>query len=484
MRVRLIFRLRHASKPSDLSRRLYFTESAAHFSHTAGLNTAPITYKPVDRPLVRNCLGRLNTATIYKPVSPLVRPCPGTMSTQVIKPPPPPLQHPHAVEMENLQRYLGLDPQLLVKNKPNPAAFNDVVLLAIDCEAFELAQKKITEIGVSVLDTRDLTGIEPDADAAKWLAQIKTRHFRIKEYQKLVNKRYIKGCPDKFNFGHSEFINLNQIRNVLTDIFNNPAGVDAPTFDKRKIVLVGHDVKSDIDYLKNIKFSPYKSGRIVGIMDTLTLSGSSKSTTVGLERLLRGLGADPVNLHNAGNDAAYTLQAIVMIAIQQTAQPGAYLKAIQDVVMPETFKQKVRRELKAKKQAQQAAQSALDQVTGLESNQKALLQPNAQLNAVQDVVKTEALEQGALGGAAGEKASDQAVPGTVPFQPVPMQRDVGGNGHFPNEGISKPRARNRAMKEESPSTFDQAAAGPESEQSVSRQHDAVHESAALHERPR
>lgn len=406
------------------------------------------------------------------------------MSTLVNKPPPP---HPHAVEMANLQRYLGLEPQIPVKNKAmqnvDPAAFKDVCFLAIDCEAFEFAQNKITEIGVSVLDTRDLTGIEPGAHAAKWLAQIKTRHLRIKEYQKLVNKKFIKGCPDKFNFGNSEFIYLNQIRNVLTEIFNNPAGVDAPTFDKRKIVLVGHDVKSDIDYLKNINFSPYASGRIVGSMDTLKLSGSSKTTTVGLERLLRGLGADPVNLHNAGNDAAYTLQAIVMIAVQQTAQPGAYLKAIQDVVMPETFKQKIRRELKAKKQAQQAQQAALDQATGPEPNQKTT-QTNTQRNANQDVVKTEASKQGALGGAPKRKASNPAVLGTVPFQPTPKQRTVGGNGHPSNEGTRKPRVRNRGMMKERQPPLDQAAAGSEAEQNVSRQRNAGNQSPALHERPR
>lgn len=475
MRARLSFSPRCALRLYQLSRRLYSTESAALSPRIDRLNTATTTTcEPVDcsRSLVQTFLD--------------------TMSTQVNKPPPP---HPHAVEMANLQSYLGLEPQLPVKNKAmqnvDPAAFKDACFLAIDCEAFEFAQNKITEIGVSVLDTRDLTGIEPGADAANWLAQIKTRHLRIKEYQKLVNKKFIKGCPDKFNFGNSEFIYLNQIRNVLTEIFNNPAGVDAPTFDKRKIVLVGHDVKSDIDYLKNINFSPYASGRIVGSMDTLKLSGSSKSTTVGLERLLRGLGADPINLHNAGNDAAYTLQAIVMIAVQQTAQPGAYLKAIQDVVMPETFKQKIRRELKAKKQAQQAqqaaqaaqaAQFALDQATGPESNRKTT-QTNTQPNATQDV-KTEASEQGPLGGAPKRKASNQAVPGTVPFQSIPKQRTVGGNGHPSNEGTRKPRDRNRGMKRETQPPLDQAAAGSEAEQDVSRQRNAGNQSPALHERPR
>lgn len=276
-----------------------------------------------------------------------------------------PKPHPHAGDMLIVQKYLGLKSPSEIFSKGNnpanntdPAAFSDVVFLSVDLEAYEFAQDKITEIGVSVLDTRNLAGIEPGPNASAWLSRIKTRHLRISEYKKLVNKRFITGCAEKFNFGTSEFIQLNQSRSVLAQIFNNPAGVQNPMSDKRRIVLVGHGLKNDTDYLKILNFSPQETGTVIRNIDTQNLAGSSKRDSVGLERVLRGLGADPVNLHNAGNDAAYTLQALVMMAVQHTEMPGGYLAAIKTLLMPETQKQKNRRFAKEKRKAKLAEKEA------------------------------------------------------------------------------------------------------------------------------
>lgn len=35
------------------------------------------------------------------------------------------------------------------------------MLVSVDCEAYEFVQEYITEIGVSILDTRDILGVEP-----------------------------------------------------------------------------------------------------------------------------------------------------------------------------------------------------------------------------------------------------------------------------------------------------------------------------------
>lgn len=250
--------------------------------------------------------------------------------------------------MSALQRYLSLTPQITTNDdkatkRAKAAADDDVVFLSIDLEAYEFAQDKITEIGVATLDTRELAGVEPGAKAGSWLSKIRTRHLRIREYKKLVNKRWIKGCPDKFNFGVSEFIQLNQARKILTGIFNDPAAQDPSPVQKRNIVLVGHGLKNDTDYLKSLQFSPNAGGNVVRSLDTQVLAGSNKKMTVGLERLLRALDIEPLNLHNAGNDAAYTLQALVMMAVQQTASPGVYLAAVQATPVPEKFKNRHRK---------------------------------------------------------------------------------------------------------------------------------------------
>jgi hypothetical protein len=40
-------------------------------------------------------------------------------------------------------------------------------------------------------------------------------HLRPTEYKKLVNRRYVKGCPDGFNFGESAFIPLGDAGRIL-----------------------------------------------------------------------------------------------------------------------------------------------------------------------------------------------------------------------------------------------------------------------------
>jgi len=263
-------------------------------------------------------------------------------------------------EMVTLQRYLGLQPLLAGTGKEvDKANKRDVVFVSIDLEAFEFAQNKITEIGVSVLDTRDIVDTDPGVDAISWLSRIKTRHFRISEYARLVNKRFIKGCPDKFNFGESEFISIQQTHNVLTQIFANPAGAHSSgTVEPRNIVLVGHGLSNDTAYLKSVNFSPYAGGNVVHSLDTQKLSAATKKSQVGLEKLIRGLGVTPVNLHNAGNDAAYTLQSLVLMGVKHAEQAGSYFEAIQKVVVPENEQQKRKREARARRKAKLAEEAA------------------------------------------------------------------------------------------------------------------------------
>ncbi|KAI4743498.1 hypothetical protein E4T50_06097 [Aureobasidium sp. EXF-12298] len=216
-------------------------------------------------------------------------------------------------ELERLQRLKAAEP----------------VFVCIDLEAYEFAQEKITEVGVSVLDSRHVVGIDPGPDGSKWLSKITTRHLITREYKHLVNKRFVHGCPDKFNFGKSEIVFLNRIHTTLTQLFANPSPGSVLATDKgpRKLILVGHGLSNDTAYLSKLKFDPHAKGNIIQDVDTQRFVGTKKQT-VGLSRLMTGLGVSPENLHNAGNDAAYTLQALVLMTVQHTNNPGAYVKAV------------------------------------------------------------------------------------------------------------------------------------------------------------
>ena len=54
-------------------------------------------------------------------------------------------------EVEAAQAMLGI-----IHTEAGSAVGDGVVLVCVDCEAYEMAQHKITEVGISVLDTRTL----------------------------------------------------------------------------------------------------------------------------------------------------------------------------------------------------------------------------------------------------------------------------------------------------------------------------------------
>jgi hypothetical protein len=216
-------------------------------------------------------------------------------------------------DLERLQRLKAAEP----------------VFVCIDLEAYEFAQEKITEVGVSILDSRHVIGTDPGPDGMEWLSKITTRHLIIEEHKRLINKRFVHGCPDKFNFGKSEIVPLSRVHATLTHLFDNPSPGSVLTSDRgpRKLILVGHGLSNDTAYLNKLKFDPHAKGNIIQDVDTQRFAGTKKQT-VSLSRLMAGLGVNPENLHNAGNDAAYTLQALLLMTVQHTNDPGAYIKAV------------------------------------------------------------------------------------------------------------------------------------------------------------
>ncbi|KAG9899024.1 hypothetical protein KCU98_g16744, partial [Aureobasidium melanogenum] len=114
-------------------------------------------------------------------------------------------------------------------------------------------------------------------------------------------------------------------------MFDNPSpnSIRASDRGSRNLIFVGHGLSNDTLYLTKLKFDPNAKGKIIHKVDTQNFVGTKKQQ-VGLSKLLAGLGIEPENLHNAGNDAAYTMQALLLIALQHTNNPGAYVKAVAD----------------------------------------------------------------------------------------------------------------------------------------------------------
>ncbi|KAL2359200.1 hypothetical protein RJZ56_007960 [Blastomyces dermatitidis] len=267
-------------------------------------------------------------------------------------------------------------------NQVAPFRFaSEPIFVCVDVEANEKIHHQITEIGVSTLDTLDLAGIPPGEGGSNWTAKIHSRHFRISEYANVVNKEYVSGCPDSFEFGESEWISISKAADIVDMCFQPPYSAHVPWFPQdlidaksgntnggekdtqegirqpsfsdtepfcdidsipenntrpRNLIFVGHNAETDIAYLRKlgcksfIKLStttadtprpPDNNTELPNFIDTLdtsilfrVLMRQTEPTSLG--KILVDLGITGWNLHNGGNDARYTMEAMIGITLK------------------------------------------------------------------------------------------------------------------------------------------------------------------------
>ncbi|KAI0528069.1 hypothetical protein F5B22DRAFT_17987 [Xylaria bambusicola] len=231
--------------------------------------------------------------------------------------------------LKRVQRYLGLRQATshVSLNKPlrswstsQPAPFKareSVRFVCVDIEAYEKDDRTITEVGLAVLDTEDLIDIPPGEKGENWCSLIQPYHLRIQEHRYLVNSEYLQGCPDAFNFGESQFVPLKETHKVVGKIIG-----DKESGDQRPVIIVGHEVQADLKFLLKIGYNPWSEPLIVDEVDTRDLFQRIKRSTDvrGLETMCTELGIFGKNYHNGGNDAVYTLQAMIAMAIKRTVE--------------------------------------------------------------------------------------------------------------------------------------------------------------------
>lgn len=228
------------------------------------------------------------------------------------------------------EKAAGLKLPTLIPTLPAPYPFEDnVVFVCVDIESYERDHRKITEIGVSTLDTLDIVNTSPGEGGIDWMTKIRARHFRIAEYAHLNNTEFITGCAGSFEerFGKSEWISINEAPKVVASCFRHPFSapgqypsypVDArlvgrygsgsqhlpPANDnapKRNIILVGHEVGADIQYLRSIGYDVSNLSHLLEAIDTIDLFRAMKhgQNPSSLGSVLLDLGLTGWNLHNA-----------------------------------------------------------------------------------------------------------------------------------------------------------------------------------------
>lgn len=163
-------------------------------------------------------------------------------------------------------------------------------LVAIDVEAWERDLKKVTEIGVAIYDPGDqLHLIQP---------RIRTLHIILREHRKLTNNRYVPDNKEFFNGGSSYVMGADELSAFLNPILSH-------YLKDKGGVLVGHHVGGDIAWLTKLGIKMDN----VETVDTEKIHNISRRGGGSLRGTLRLVEIPHARLHNAANDAYYTLLA-------------------------------------------------------------------------------------------------------------------------------------------------------------------------------
>lgn len=231
---------------------------------------------------------------------------------------------------EAYDKAAGLKLPALVLTDPKPYPFDhSIVFVCVDVEAYEKDHKKVTEVGISTLDTLDLISSPPGEGGVEWMKKIRARHFRIIEHAHLNNTEFVAGCADKLmeRFGTSEWISIKEAPQVIASCFRHPFSAPGeyrpypkdiskagrhgsgsqylPPIDdsrpKRNIVLVGHDIKADIGYMRDIGYNVTNLPNLLEAIDTGDMFRAMKheQNPRSLGAVLLELGLVGWHLHNA-----------------------------------------------------------------------------------------------------------------------------------------------------------------------------------------
>lgn len=203
---------------------------------------------------------------------------------------------------------------------PHPT-IHEPIFMSVDIECNERCHSQMTEVGISILDTQDIQGIPPGQDAANWTQRIQSRHFRVREYAHVVNHDFVTGCPDRFEFGKSQWVSRGELPLLIQDYIMYLSSPSSDDGSARNLVFVGHNPSADIGYLQELKVPVFTELKdkpfFLETVDTAELFRVSRQemTVRSLGNILAGLEVTGWHLHNAGNDARYTLQAMTMLAV-------------------------------------------------------------------------------------------------------------------------------------------------------------------------
>ncbi|OBA20892.1 hypothetical protein METBIDRAFT_42045, partial [Metschnikowia bicuspidata var. bicuspidata NRRL YB-4993] len=164
-------------------------------------------------------------------------------------------------------------------------------LVSIDVEAYERKQKLITELGVAIYDPEN-----------QWLLMqphVRTLHIISDENRRFLNSQFVPNHKYYFNGSTSYQMKMKLLLKFLKETFRY-------FFEDRGAVMVGHHLSGDIKWVKS---HGVKMADDVSHIDTQKLFHLSRRRGATLRGILHTVDIPHAKLHNAANDAYYTLLA-------------------------------------------------------------------------------------------------------------------------------------------------------------------------------
>lgn len=173
-------------------------------------------------------------------------------------------------------------------------------IISVDVECWEVSHDIILEIGWTIYERNS-------SPKESCTGKITDKHYIIREHTGYKNGKYVDDARNRFGFGDSFKTSLNDAKKAFQEDFS------------RANVLVGHSLKSDIEWLtKHVGVTiPKKAGEnTLKMVDTNSLWISKyhkpAGDSISVKNLMKLLEIrQDFPLHNAGNDAHYTMMCFL-----------------------------------------------------------------------------------------------------------------------------------------------------------------------------
>ncbi|KAF6787078.1 qde-2-interacting protein [Colletotrichum musicola] len=263
----------------------------------------------------------------------------------------------------------------------------DFLFVGLDVDTFQGYEQLLPDqqlhIGLSTLDTRDLDDAFSNPGSTD-------RNQLITSYQLTAgNSQYCRRASNRFPFGTSQPTTIEELKAKVESLI--PLG--------RDIVLVSHGTNSDFKIIQQLNID--LPSRALFVVDTNKAAQFPLRLCYryGLAKLLGVLKIPFANLHAAGNDARFCLQALLMLVVRDAEQqpssfPEALVQLFRDVAQaprPPTAGEiqapihEANREAKLQKRLRKKAKRAA-------RRQQRMIQRSQQGNVATDTNKVETSE--------------------------------------------------------------------------------------------